>query len=95
VRRSAARSRLGGLTERWRQRHDARQPVIGDRPFAEPERQARAAAAFPYLTQTPVDYVAAHGHDMPGFTFDDERYDDPGLDAWLREVGALLRERRA
>jgi hypothetical protein len=43
---------------------------------------------------TPQAYVAAHADDMRGFTYDDARYSDPALDAWLLEVGRLLRERR-
>jgi len=31
---------------------------------------------------------------MPAFTYDDARYADADLDAWLLEVGTLLRERR-
>ena len=31
---------------------------------------------------------------MGGYTFDDERYADPDLDAWLLEVGELLRAER-
>jgi hypothetical protein len=31
---------------------------------------------------------------MTGFTYDDERYADAELDAWLLEVGRLLREDR-
>ncbi len=31
---------------------------------------------------------------MIGFTYDDASYADPGLDAWLVEVGRLLRMRR-
>ena len=50
--------------------------------------------AFPYRSQTPAGYVAAHGEDMVGFTYDEQRYADPALDAWLLEVGRLLRERR-
>ena len=44
---------------------------------------------------TPADYAAAHGDDMPGFTYDDAAYADPELDAWLLELGELLRRRRA
>lgn len=53
-----------------------------------------AARAFPYRSQLPAAYVAEHGADMIGFTYDDERYADPVLDAWLVEVGRLLRARR-
>ncbi len=31
---------------------------------------------------------------MAAFTYDDERYADPELDAWIVEVGRLLREDR-
>ena len=86
------RERLDELTDRWRARHDARRPT--DRPPADPDREALALSAFPYRAVTPADYVAEHGHDMAGFTYDDERYADPDLDAWLLQVGRLLRERR-
>jgi hypothetical protein len=86
------RQRLDELTDRWRSRHDARRPV--DRPAADPEREALALRAFPYRTSTPADYVAEHGRDMAGFTYDEERYADADLDAWLLEVGRLLREHR-
>jgi len=86
------RERLDELTDRWRVRHDASRPV--DRPPADPDREALARRAFPYRTVTPSEYVAEHGHDMVGFTYDDERYADAGLDAWLLDVGRLLRERR-
>lgn len=61
--------------------------------MAPSEREALAARAFPYRAVAPADYVAAHGDDMVAFTYDDERYADPELDAWIVEVGRLLRER--
>jgi hypothetical protein len=88
------RASLDRLTARWRARHDARRPAPDDRPEAAADRERRAAAAFPYRTVAPEAYVAAHGADMIGFTYDDVRYVDPALDAWLLEVGRLLRERR-
>jgi hypothetical protein len=42
---------------------------------------------------TPTDYVARHGADMVGFTYDDYTYADAALQAWLDEVGRLLRLR--
>jgi hypothetical protein len=86
------RERLDELTDRWRVRHDASRPP--ERPPADPDREALALRAFPYRTITPAVYVAEHGHDMAGFTYDDERYADADLDAWLLEVGRLLRGRR-
>ena len=43
---------------------------------------------------TPAAYVAEHGDAMVGFTYDEARYADPDLDAWLLEVGRLLAARR-
>ena len=89
-----SRDRLAELTDRWRARHDARRPAPDDRPPADPERASLAARAFPYRTQAPADYVAEHRADMTGFTYDDARYADQELDAWLLEVGRLLRSGR-
>ena len=86
------RERLRTLTNRWRARHDARLPA--DRPQADPDREALAARAFPFRSTTPADYVADHGADMAGFTYDEVRYADLDLDAWLVETGRLLRVRR-
>ncbi len=90
--RTVDRSRLENLTRRWRKRHDARSPT--ERPAADPEREALAARAFPYLRVTPAAYVEAHGADMVGFTYDEASYADATLDAWLLEVGRLLRAAR-
>ena len=87
----ADRRRLQTLTERWRARHDARRPALDARPAASPERESLARSAFPYRSSTPEAYVAAHGEEMPGFTFDDVAYTEPELDAWILEVGRLLR----
>jgi hypothetical protein len=86
------RARLEELTDRWRERHDARRRDPADRPPATPDRQALAARAFPYRTTSPRAYVAEYGGAMTAFTYDDEQYDDPELDAWVLEVGRLLRD---
>lgn len=89
------RQRLDQLTARWRARRDARRPADPrERPPADAERERRALAAFPYEELSPAEYAAAHGAEMPGFTYDDYAYEDPRLDAWLRELGAILRARR-
>lgn len=88
------RDRLNELTDQWRERHDARRPSPDARPPANPDREALAARAFPFQTVTPADYVAGHGTHMHAFTYDEARYIDPDLDAWLLEVGRLLRQDR-
>jgi hypothetical protein len=88
------REHLERLTDRWRTRHDARRPARDDRPPADPAREALASRAFPFRIVTPADYVAEHGADMTAFTYDEARYADADLDAWLLEVGRLLREDR-
>ena len=82
------------LTARWRARHDLRREGDPFRPRANPGREALARRGFPYHDVTPADYVAEHGADMSGFTYDDESYADADLDAWIVAVGALLREQR-
>jgi hypothetical protein len=90
------RKRLLELTARWRTRRDARRPSAeAPRPVADLERQARAATSFPYRTTSPAEYAARYGADMPGFTYDEYRYDDPELDRWLAELGRELRARRS
>jgi hypothetical protein len=63
------------------------------RPRADPGREARAHAFFPWRTQTPAQYVATYGAAMIGYTYDAYSYADAGLEAWLLELGALLRAR--
>lgn len=89
------RERLDELTERWRRRHDARRPAPDERPQADAERETLAARSFPYRSVAPAAYVGEHGDAMTAFTYDDERYADAELDAWILEVGHLLRQRRA
>lgn len=90
----ADRERLATLTARWRVRHEARRPATDARAAADPAREALAARVFPYRAVSPEDYVAQHASDMIAFTYDDQRYADPDLDAWLLEVGRLLRQDR-
>jgi hypothetical protein len=92
-------SRLDRLTARWRERHETRlagaRAAGGQRPLAEPEREALAATAFPFHSMSAAEYVERHGDEMIGFTYDDERYRDADLQAWVDEVGELLRVRRS
>ena len=92
--RMASRDELTRLTGRWRTRRDARRRSVDDRPASDVEREALALNAFPFRSVTPAAYVAERGQDMIGFTYDEERYTDADLDAWLLEVGRLLRAAR-
>lgn len=84
------RQRLDQLTRRWRARHEARVAADG-RPPADSEREARATASFPWRTQSAAEYAATHGSAMVGYTYDAYSYSDPALEAWLLELGELLR----
>jgi hypothetical protein len=90
--RSARRERLERLTDRWRSRHEARVSAEG-RPPADAEREARARAFFPWQRETPAEYAASFGSAMVGYTYDAYTYTDPKLEAWLLELGQLLRAR--
>lgn len=63
------------------------------RPRADPERETRALAFFPWRTQSAAEYAATHGAAMVGYTYDAYSYADPLLEAWLLELGELLRTR--
>lgn len=63
------------------------------RPAAEPEREARARALFPWRTEAPAEYAARYGAAMTGYTYDAYAYADPALEAWLLELGEILRQR--
>ena len=67
--------------------------VAEGRPRADPEREARARAFFPWSTQSAAEYATTHGAAMVGYTYDAYSYADPELEAWLRELGDLLRTR--
>ncbi len=90
--------RLDALTSRWRARHElerARRAAAGNpRLPADEERIERAHAGFPWRDTSPAAYVARHGREMTGYTYDDYAYPDAELQAWLDEVGNLLRSRR-
>jgi hypothetical protein len=89
------RDRIDRLTRRWRERHDARLAAGSPRPRANPGREALARQNFPYRMTSPADYAAEHGAAMIGFTYDEESYADADLDAWLVELGRILREGRS
>ena len=88
----APRTRLARLTDRWRARHEARVAADGREP-ADAEREGRAREHFPYLSESPAAYAARHAEAMIGYTYDAYTYADPELDAWLVELGHILRQR--
>lgn len=88
----ARRARLERLTDRWRARHDVRVAAAAREP-ADAEREANASTFFPWRTESPGEYAARYGAAMTGYTYDAYTYGDPKLEAWLRELGRLLRAR--
>lgn len=88
----ARRARLDRLTRRWRSRHDAARTA--ERPPADSERERRASTLFPFRELAPADYAERYGAAMIGFTYDSYAYADPDLDAWLGELGRVLRRGR-
>jgi hypothetical protein len=86
------REQLERLTERWRSRQAARLERDG-RPPADAEREARASTLFPWRTESPAEYAARYGAAMVGYTYDAYTYTDARLEAWLGELGEILRRR--
>ena len=86
-------ARLERAHRPWRARHEARLDDGRSRPAADAEREARASAFFPWRTEAPAEYAARHGAAMTGYTYDAYTYSDPTLEAWLVELGEILRQR--
>lgn len=62
-------------------------------PFANPGREQLARELFPYREQTPEEYAARQAHQWMSFSFDDYRYSDPELEAWIARLGDILFKR--
>ncbi len=62
-------------------------------PLANPGREQLARELFPYREQTPEEYAARNAHKWMSFSFDDFRYADPELDAWIARLGQILFKR--
>jgi hypothetical protein len=62
-------------------------------PFAHAGREKDARELFPYREQTPEEYAARHAHEWMSFSFDDYRYSDPELDAWIARLGQIFFKR--
>ena len=62
-------------------------------PLAHEGREKHARELFPYREQTPEEYAARHFHEWMTFSFDDYRYSDPELDAWIARLGQIFFKR--
>jgi hypothetical protein len=61
-----------------------------ERPMADPTRVAMAREMFPVLELSPEQYVARWSHTIMCSSFDQYRYPDPALGAWIDETHRLL-----
>lgn len=62
-------------------------------PLANAGREKHARELFPYREQTPEEYAARHFHEWMTFSFDDFRYSDPELNAWIARLGQIFFKR--
>ena len=60
-----------------------------NRPRADLQRETLAAEMFP-LDMSPDEYAARNAHLWGSFSFDDYRYRDSKLDAWIERLGDIL-----
>lgn len=65
-------------------------PMNDDRPMADPTRIEMAQQVFPILELSPEQYVARWSHTIMCSSFDQFRYPDPALTAWIDEMHRLL-----
>jgi hypothetical protein len=72
-------------------------PMWALRPENQPysqEREDRYKAEFPYLSMSPEEYVARHGHLILCFSLHRFKYHDERLKDWLQRVFDLLTKDR-
>lgn len=63
-----------------------------DKPLADETLEDAAAAQFP-LEVSPEEYAARHAHLWGCFSFDEYRYRNGALDAWILSLGDILFQR--
>lgn len=59
------------------------------RPAAHAAYEDQARRMFP-LDISPEEYAARHAHEWACFSFDDYRFSDERLDAWIQRLGDIL-----
>lgn len=62
---------------------------LADLPMADAGREADARSLFPF-DMSPEEYAARNAHGWYCFSFDDYRYADPKVDAWIQRLGDIL-----
>lgn len=65
--------------------------VSDERPMAHPSWVEDAERLFPYREQSAEEYAARWSHTIGCSSFDEYRYPDPALGAWIDELHRLLR----
>ena len=60
------------------------------RPLADPSQVDAALRLFPYRESSAEQYAARHAHTIGCSSFDQFRYPDPALEAWIDELHRLL-----
>lgn len=60
-----------------------------DRPPADPGYEKQARLMFP-LDLSPEEYAARHAHEWGCFSFDNYRFSDDRLDAWIQRLGDIF-----
>ena len=65
--------------------------VDDQRPMAEPWRVEQALRMFPQHEQSAEEYAARWSHTIGCSSFDEYRYPDSALTAWIDELHRLLR----
>jgi hypothetical protein len=70
---------------------EVNQVLKDDRPLADPGRVRSARQIFPFQVESPAFYAAHNAHTIGCSDFDNYRYPDPALGAWIDELHRLLR----
>ena len=60
------------------------------RPFAPSKFEETTAELFPYEALSPEEYAGRKGSNWDMFSFDNYRFQNVALDAWIQRLGQIL-----
>ncbi len=61
-----------------------------ERPLAHSDFEKTAIELFPYATMSPEEYAGRNGSGWDMFSFDNYRFQNAALDAWIQRFGQIL-----
>jgi hypothetical protein len=65
---------------------------MSNKPICNPDHEKFYATQFPWQTMSVEEYAARHSHTIGAFSLDSYSFSDQRFDAWMTQLGAILRD---